>query len=161
MANPFRSTSTQRSVLIGYLVQYSQVLSQIRNRADFFMAGELAPVAAQYVYPLMVDLAANRVIVRSAEEACAMLELQRLSVIERGVVHLEPKVLAVDMPRNGRFRVWVDWQEHSEKDSASRHSSAVYFCRVAEVGFKIEMIHYTKLAVPEMNHQFAALAVSA
>jgi hypothetical protein len=108
-----------------------------------------------------VDLDSNRVIVRSAEEACAMLKLQRLSIIERGVVLLEPKVLAVDLPRNGRFRVWIDWQEHSEQEGASRHASAVYFCKVAANGFKIEMIHYTELAVPEMNHQFAALAASA
>ena len=73
----------------------------------------------------------------------------------------ETYVAMIDLPRAGRFRVWVDWQEIAFPAEASRISQAVYYCRHTALGLRTEMLNYTFLSMPELNGQFEALALSA
>jgi hypothetical protein len=125
------------------------------------MAGHYDRIVADYCFPLPVDLDSSRVIVRSADEATAMLRLQRATFLERGVIALKPSVTAMDLPRGGRFRIWVDWHELMVSDQAPLQSKAIYYCRQTASGFQIEMVDYTRLSTPELQTQFAALALSA
>ncbi|MFN3592951.1 MAG: hypothetical protein ACK4TG_12300, partial [Thermaurantiacus sp.] len=77
------------------------------------MAGRLDDLAAEYSYPLPLHLGQKRVIVRSAAEGAAMLSVLRSALVERGVEHVQPQVRAMDIPRAGRLRVWLDWLELS------------------------------------------------
>ena len=119
---------------------FSEVASQLRNRAAWLMAGHYDRIVAEYCFPLPVHLDASRVIVRSATEATAMLRLQRAAFMERGVIALKPSVSAMDLPRNGRFRIWVDWQELMLSDQGPLQSTALYYCRQPPDGFKIEIV---------------------
>ncbi|MCU0826548.1 MAG: hypothetical protein MUE52_03895 [Tabrizicola sp.] len=125
------------------------------------LQGNYAPIVAQYVYPLPMYLGESRVIVRTPEEATGMLCLLRAAYLERGVVTLLPRVTAVGLPREGRFRVWVDWQELALPAEESRSSSVIYYCRSTPAGLRIEMVNYTRVSMPELNPHFAALALSA
>jgi hypothetical protein len=140
---------------------FSEVASQLRNRAAWLMAEHYDRIMAEYCFPLPVHLDTSRVIVRSAEEARAMLRLQRATFLERGVIALKPSVTATDLPRGGRFRIWVDWHELRVSDQTPLQSKAIYYCRQTPSGFQIEMIDYTRLSMPELQTQFAALALSA
>jgi hypothetical protein len=140
---------------------FSEVALQLRNRASWLMAGHYDRIVAEYCFPLPVHLDASRVIVRSATEATAMLRLQHATFVERGVVALKPSVTAMDLPRGGRFRIWVDWYEVTVSDQGPLQSKAIYYCRQASAGFQIEMVDYTRLSMPELQTQFAALALSA
>lgn len=146
--------------LMGEAVQYSLVIAQMHRRADRFLAGRLDEVVKDYVFPLPIDILSTRVIARTAEEGRAMLELQRNSMMKRGVIALEPEVTAVDLPRGGRFRVWVDWHEIAPSPEGARASSAVYYCRADGADMKIEMVDYVRLSAPELQPQFAALALA-
>lgn len=140
---------------------FSEVASQLRNRAAWLMSEQYDPIVADYCFPLPVHLDNSRVIVRSADEATAMLTLQRAAFMERGVIALTPSVTAMDLPRGGRFRIWVDWHEMTLSDQAPLQSKAIYYCRQTPTGFRIEMVDYTRLSMPELHSQFAALALSA
>ena len=140
---------------------FSKVASQLRNRAAWLLAGDYDRIVAQYQFPLPVHLGSSRVIVRSAAEARSMLQLQRLGFMERGVVALIPTVSAMDLPRDGRFRVWVEWHELTLPEQGPVQSSALYYCRQTPAGFRIEMVDYTRLSMPELQPHFAALALSA
>jgi hypothetical protein len=142
-------------------VTYSQIIAEMRRRADGLLAGNLDELVKDYGFPLPLDLLSTRVIVRSAQEGRAMLALQRKVMLERGVTELRPDVTAVDLPRAGRFRVWVDWHELSPGPDGGRISSAVYFCSVEDGALRIQMIQYLRLSMPEMKPQFAALALTA
>jgi hypothetical protein len=143
---------------MGDAVLYSQVIAQMRRRADHFLAGRLDNLVTDYVFPLPIDLMSTRIIARSRAEGRAMLALQRNSMMERGVIALRPDVTAVDLPRGGRFRVWVDWHEITPLPEGARVSSAVYYCKVAGAELKIEMVDYIRLSTPELQPQFEALA---
>jgi hypothetical protein len=140
---------------------FSQVATQLRNRAAWLLAGQFDRIVADYQFPLPVHLGPSRVIVRTPEEATAMLRLQRAALQDRGIVALKPCVTAMDLPRLGRFRVWVDWHEVTQPEQGTQLSSAIYYCRQRPAGFEIEMVDYTRLSMPELQPHFAALALSA
>lgn len=146
---------------MGVAVQYSQVAAHMRRRGDGLLAGLLDDLVKDYVFPVPVDLLSTRVVARGPEEGRAMLELQRNFLLERGVIALKPDVTAVDMPREGRFRVWVDWHEISVSPEATRVSSAVYYCSSDGADLNIEMVDYVRLSTPELQPRFAALAQTA
>jgi hypothetical protein len=140
---------------------FSHVASQLHNRAAWLLAGQFDRIVAEYCFPLPVHLGPSRVIVRSPDEATAMLRLQRGTFLERGLVALNPCVTAMDLPRGGRFRVWVDWHELARPGQGVQMSSALYYCRQMPARFRIEMVDYTRLSLSDLRPQFAALALSA
>ena len=148
-------------VLMGIAVQYCQVIAQMNRRADGLLLGKLDELAQDYVLPVLIDLMSTRVIASSRAELRAMLDLQRQSMLDRGVVSLRPEVTAMDLPRSGRFRVWVDWHEVTHSLEGERRSSAVYYCVADGANLKIEMIHYLTLATPELRPQVEALSLTA
>ena len=147
--------------LKGFLVMFSLVTAHLRRRADLLFGGHYDQIAAQYSYPLPMYLGTTRVIVRNPDEACSILCLLRAAYLERGVIALQPLVTAVDLPRDGRFRAWVDWHELARSAQESRASSVVYYCKSIPTGLRTEMINCARPSMPELNPHFAALALSA
>lgn len=140
---------------------FSHVTAHFRRRADLLLGGRFDQVAAQYVYPLPLYLGASRVIVRNAVEATDILCLLRAAYLERGVIALQPRVTAIDVPRDGRFRAWVDWHELALPVEQSRISSSIYYLKSTPAGLRTEMINCTNSSMPELKPHFAALAMSA
>jgi hypothetical protein len=140
---------------------FHQVSALLCHRADLLLQGRIDELLTGYDCPLPVDLGDQRLIVRSAAEGWAILSLLRAALLSRGVVALRPTVVAIDLPRGGRFRTWVDWEELSLPGGEMRRSSAVHYCRVTPTGPVTEMLCYTRLSMPELNPQFADLALSA
>jgi hypothetical protein len=140
---------------------FQEVASQLGSRAAWLLSGQFERIVAEYCFPLPVHLGQSRVIVRSADEATAMLGLQQAVLLGRGVTTVIPCVKALDLPRVGRFRVWVDWHEKTLRAQGDRVSSVIYYCHQTPAGFRIEMVDYTRLSMPELRPHFAALALSA
>lgn len=140
---------------------YSHVTTHLRDRAEWLMSGTFDRMVADYLYPLPIFLHSSRLVIQSPEHAMMVFAHLRNALVERGVAALRPKVSAIDLPRAGRFRVWVDWQEIAFPPEATRISQAVYYCRATDLGLQTEMVNYTHLSMPELNQQFAALALSA
>lgn len=142
-------------------MQYSQITSHLRQRAELLLSVQIDRMILDFVYPLPVFLQSSRLLITSPDQARLIFGHLRTALVERGVVMLRPKVSAIDLPRAGRFRVWVDWQEIAFPAEASRMSQAIYYCRTTDLGLQTEMLNYTHLSMPELNQQFQALALSA
>lgn len=140
---------------------YSQVSSQLRQRGELLLSGQIDRLVADFVYRLPVFLNDTRLVITSPDQAWVIFDHLRRAYADRGVVKLLPKVSAIDLPRAGRFRVWVDWQEIAFPAEATRMSQAIYYCRATALGLRTEMLNYTYLSMPELNPQFEALALSA
>lgn len=140
---------------------YSHITAQLRARGELLLSGRIEEMVASYLYPLPIFLQSQCLVMHSPAEACAVFGHLRVALLQRGVVSLRPQVNAVDIPRAGRFRVWVDWHELALPVDEGRKSSAIYYCRETDLGPQIEMINYTHMSMPELNHQFASLALSA
>lgn len=140
---------------------YSQIASHLRHRAELLLSGQIDRMIPDFAYPLPVFLQDSRLLITSPDHASLIFSHLRTALVERGVVMLRPTISAIDLPRAGRFRVWVDWQEIAFPAEASRVSQAIYYCRMTELGLQTEMLNYTHLSMPELNQQFQALALSA
>lgn len=140
---------------------FSQVTAQLRDRAERLLLGDYATVVSDYLFPLPVYLDGRRVIVRNAHEAVSMLRLQRAAYLTRGVVSVQPQISAIDLPHNGRFRVWVDWYEMALPVEGTRMSQVVYYCEAGAQGCRFAMVNYTRMSMPELQPEFIALALTA
>lgn len=140
---------------------YSQVSSLLRQRGELLLSGQIDRLVADFVYPLPVFLKTTQLVITSPDQAWVIFDHLRQAYVDRGVVMLLPKVSAIDLPRAGRFRVWVDWQEIAFPAEATRMSQAIYYCRATALGLRTEMLNYTHLSMPELNPQFEALALTA
>lgn len=140
---------------------FSQITKHLSARGELLLSGQIDRLVAEYVFPLPVFLHSNRLVIHSTDQAKLVLAHLRATLLERGVVALRPRVAALDLPRAGRFRVWVDWQEIAFPAEATRISQAVYYCRATKLGLRTEMVNYTHLSMPGLDRQFAALALSA
>ncbi len=140
---------------------YSQVASELRQRAELLLRGQIEQLVNQFVFPLPVFLQSTRLVITSPGQARVIFSHLQLALAERGVVMLRPTISAIDLPRAGRFRVWVDWHETTVPAEATRMSQVVYYCRMTDLGLQTEMLDYTHLSMPELNPQIAALALSA
>lgn len=140
---------------------HSQIAAQLRNRGDLLVAGRIEELLATYHFPLPIFLPEQRLVLQGPEEARAAFAILHRGLAQGGIVELRPQVKAVELPRAGRFRVWVDWQELALQDVQVSTSSVIYYCRATPLGPLIEMVNYTHLSMPELNEQFQALALSA
>lgn len=140
---------------------HSQITAYLRARGDQLLAGRTDALISSYVYPLPVFLPQQRLVLQGPEEARSVFHVLREALVRGGIVGLNPQVRAVELPRAGRYRLWVDWQEIAQHGGVVSTSSAVYYCRATPLGPMIEMVNYTHLSMPELNHQFQALALSA
>ena len=140
---------------------HSQVTSQLRSRGDLLLAGRIDELLSSYIYPLPIFLPQQRMVVQGPEQARTVFTILREALAQDGIVALRPQVRAVELPRAGRFRLWVDWQELAMPGGEVRTSSVIYYCRATALGPQTEMINYTHLSMSELNQQFQALALSA
>lgn len=140
---------------------HSQVTAHFKTRGDLLLRGQIDQLLDSYIFPLPVFLPTQRMVLHGREEARAVLWVLLRSLIESGVVALQPQVRAMELPRDGRYRLWVDWQELVMPSGEMRVSQAIYYCRATELGPRIEMVNYTRLSMPELNQELEALALSA
>ena len=126
----------------------SQITAHFRIQGERLIAGDLAGIALQYAFPLPIHFPNDLTVAFSLEQSNAMLERRRQDLVARGVVALRPNITAMDRPRDGRFRVWIDWNEQTTTGSEMRGSSAIYFCRAEAFGLQTEMIQYLHVSEP-------------
>lgn len=142
-------------------MEYSNLTAMLRSRGELLLCGRIEEMVASYIYPLPVYMQSRCMILNSPLDAYLVFDMLRKALVGRGVVALQPQVNAVELPRGGRFRVWADWHELAFPVEETRKSSVIYYCRETESGPRVEMINYTLMSMPELNQQFAALALTA
>lgn len=140
---------------------YSQISRHLRTRGELLLSGQFDRMIANYAFPLPVFLKANQLVIHTPDHAAAVFSQLRAALVARGVVSLRPSVSAIDLPRAGRFRVWVDWQEIALPAEETRISQVIYYLRDTDQGLRTEMLDYTHLSMPELDGQIGAHALSA
>jgi hypothetical protein len=131
---------------------HSQLTAELRARGNLLLQGRIDELLDTYIFPLPVFMPEQRLLLTCPDQAHALFTLLHAWLKRTGVVSVQPEVQAVELPRSGRFRVWVDWQERIMPSAETR---------VSQLGPRIEMVNYTRLSMPELHQEFEALALSA
>ena len=142
-------------------MRHSQISAHFRDQADRLLAGDLGRIAEEYSFPLPIHFPNDLAVAFTLKDSSAILAQRRAVLMARGVVALRPTVTAVDLPRAGRFRVWIDWNELTKTGAEIRGSSAIYYCRTTATGLLTEMIQYTYVSPPGQKPDSDTLALSA
>lgn len=142
-------------------MSFAPLLTLLRNRSEWLLSGQLDPVVASFTYPLPIFAASRRIVLTNPDQALSFCRHVHGALGQRGVVALHPKVIAVELPRGGRFRAWVDWYELALPVTGTRLTSAVYYMRAGASGPRTEMIAYQCARQSDCAAQFEDFALSA
>ncbi len=119
---------------------YKNVSELMQWRVDLLMAERCEDLAREHLFPLVMYQDEQLLVLTSPEEfvdACAKFCSAQRS---RKVARIQSRVLAVDLPRHGRFRVWVGYDELDISGDTLHHWEAIHYCREMQSGLKSEML---------------------
>ena len=139
-------------------MQFSEISALMRRRSQLLLAGEVDTLAGAFSYPLPVFLQSGRIVVQHRQDAGMLLQLLRTSLADRALAQITPTVRAVDIPRGGRFRAWVDWQASGPQGQDTPLGSMICDLGQGQAGPRIEMVSCPRLSMPDLVPRLAALA---
>lgn len=121
-----------------------------------FVQGRLEDMASRWTYPCPVEVGGRLVVMRSQEAFVGYLAEQRRLARTHGLTGMTPRISAIEMPRSGRFRVWLRWMLHYGDHVEEEDHGVVYFM-VAKAGgrLSIEMMDIVHVATDQATAQSA------
>ncbi len=135
---------------------YDKVCALIQWRSDLAMAGRFDDLAREFALPLVMYLEDRRMVVQSHEQLAGFLVRLQEARRASGVVQVQSGLTALELPRNGRFRIWV---RHHQMDGLGRsmsYSDAVYYTCETPQGLRTEIAEFSTCSVPEIWAGLAA-----
>jgi hypothetical protein len=129
---------------------YAKLADQLQWRAELVVDGRFEDLSREFVFPFVMYQGERQLILDRAEELIKAYVALRASYMARGVVRLATNVTAVDLPRNGRFRVWLRVYEMDARGRCIAQSDVVYYCCETAQGVKTEMAEYGSCCLPEI-----------
>ncbi len=101
---------------------------------------------ADFDFPLAVQVEGMLVVFKDPKEFEYMIGAHRAALFEMGLTDLALRMTAVEIPRDGRFRVWIEWDHILPDGIWPGATTSIFYCRDAgEQGYRIEMVDFTKL----------------
>ena len=126
------------------------VLDQLQWRANVLLSGRYEDLARQYDQPLPVFLGDQRLTFASNTILASYFKTFHSALNERGIAALAPTLIARELPRKGRFRLWVQWDYGRPQQPPSHSADCIYYCRSGDGGLVTEMIQYTRIGLPDL-----------
>ena len=98
-----------------------------------------ADLSADYALPAVIEWGDWRMVLNNRAQVADFGARYGEFLSQSGVTRVSPKVSAVELPRRGRFRVWVTWVLDTVAGPGSASSQIVYYCRKEGKRTLIEM----------------------
>lgn len=137
---------------------FDKLRHDFQRRAELLLLGQCDDIARAHIYPLPLYLMDRMTVLQRPDQMAEVLREVHLSLRTRRVRHLIADVAAVELPRQGRLRVWIDWEELGEGASGHQVSKSVYFGRMTEAGFRPEAVQFSTLSMPDLRLHLPAVA---
>lgn len=75
------------------------------------------PLARSFAYPLPIFMGRRTALAHTAADVEGLWRNLRVLARAGGYRRLVPRIVASELPRDGRFRLWVDWTGEGERDA--------------------------------------------
>jgi hypothetical protein len=125
---------------------YAQSVALTKRIAALFNAGDIAPIADCVSYPLPIQTDGKLTLFRTREDLISALTHYRAQNVAQGFAPSRAQVVAVDLPRKGRFRLWVDWHYDTCDASQRPRTQNIYYCSIIDGQIKVDMVQYLRFA---------------
>jgi hypothetical protein len=139
----------------------SRLQDEFQRRTDNLMAGRYDMLIPDYDAPLPVWIDGTKMVARTQEELFLLCYSFHEMLTAHGVTDLRANVTAEELPRNGRFRVWVSWSATKSRDTKVCLTNTTYYCRRDFDRLRVQMVEHTNLNLPELTANCQALLLSA
>lgn len=114
---------------------------------DLFVADRLRELADLHALPCPVEADGEMRALRDLPEFLEFFAALRRRLLAGGAVEMRPHVCAIEVPRNGRFRVWLRWKRRFEDGRIEdiQDEAAVYYLAQGPRGrLLIEMMAFAE-----------------
>ena len=125
---------------------FELVDSLMQWRASLLLEGRVDDLVREVLFPFALYVGGAWMIFASGDALAQYLAETLKSRPDRGIVRLTTRVVAMDMPRDGRFRVWVEHSDHTAAGLAADRYISLHYCRETARGIQTEMLHLYPLA---------------
>lgn len=116
-----------------------------------FQSGHFERIVAHYDFPLALHLEGRLVLMSRPADLEQYLVCFRAAAEAARQVRIEPHVIAVEIPRRGRFRAWVRYAHHDAQGNLIAQSERTFFCRDKGDRILVEMLELTRLPVDTLR----------
>ncbi len=127
---------------------YGRIADLMTWRAGLLMAGCAEALAAEHLYPYAIYFGDRLQALPSSSELAQTYRLIHAALVALGASQLEARVVALGLPRGGRFRVWVDWWAELQDGSRRLVAQTVEYMRETAEGSRSEMTECSGWAPP-------------
>lgn len=123
------------------------VTALITRLGDLFMADRLSEATRYWAFPCPVEVDGELMVMRDACALEAFFQRRRELARERGVLSLSVRVIAVEVPRDGRCRAWFRWvRTYADRVEEDQRTSVYYMVRKPTGEIVIEMMDIVRTA---------------
>ncbi|TNC52039.1 hypothetical protein FHG66_04370 [Rubellimicrobium rubrum] len=108
---------------------------------ELFVKGRLDEMSRHFAFPCPIEIEGGLVVIRTPKVLEAFLATRRSSALLAGMTQMTPRIAAIEMPRKGRFRVWLRWEYIFEDVCLPDEYGSVYYLAQKPWGeLMIEMV---------------------
>ena len=118
---------------------YNSVGNLMEWRAGLIMSGRFEDLAREHLYPMPIYVGPERHTFSTPQTMEETYRDIRKRLVSAGVEKLTTRVTAVEVPRRGRFRVWVDWFALRKGEGPNCVALSVEYMRATQNGLRTEM----------------------
>lgn len=163
--NPFASVvGDGRPFCIGFLAGLAMQRSfegLFQWHANMLMAQRYEDLARQFTSPTEISCGKLRASLGDHDELTQYFRRYHVGLLRRGVQDMKARVVALALPSDSQYRVWVRWSENGSDGKAISHAQAAYFCQDTKAGPLIRRVHFTETEMPEIAGRFGPRRLAA
>jgi hypothetical protein len=129
------------------------VHAMIARQADLLFRGDTAAMLTAFDLPLAVQHGDDMLVMATAEQFCGVMAGHRAALVATNVTGLQARMTAIELPRRGRFRVWVDLDHLRDAGIDPGADQFVLYCRQDLPDIRIELIDCIRLSTATVASQ--------
>ena len=130
---------------------YSRLQALLADLTNRFHNGDFAGVIGHYDFPLPLEMEDRKVLITRPAEMERLLRALHHQRKSARFAATEPEIMAVELPRRRRFRLWVRYHHLDAAGMRLDHSDRIFHCRDRGVRVLIEGLQVTRLPLTEMR----------
>lgn len=119
--------------------------------ADLLCAGRYDLMAQSYAFPMPVYVDDRRQVVCDAAQMWPMFQTLHALLRASGHTGVRPRMVSVELPRRGRFRLWTDWIGLREGAETVPLFRTLCYNAGTHASFRTEMLRFEGLALPQLT----------
>lgn len=127
----------------------------LNTAATGFNARRMQPFLAFTVMPFAVQIADEFLPFQDHDSLEEALLRYQAVLAGKGVSALQPHVRALELPRQGRFRLWVEMVFLRGAEPLPQTSAAILYARDTGRGPMLEMVQFLRCAHPGLKRLIA------